>query len=327
MHGTVIVELVQSKEGKQAGAIVSSELAAMFAYQIIPTIRSHYYDPSKPGMDAAAYERKCRAFAARIGLRPDQWAQVTLPCFISLDWDTRHTFVRQTLAAPRLSAEALAAFDLSRCVNVIPAAAPGAAAPPLVLAPAPPAANLMDRLAPDETRAHDHQAELLRRQLHDDALRRNLLVQAWNNLNQDDLRVRLRWTASLEDVRFIIVLERMYMPLSKISPDIHSPVEHMVGTIKREVKKAARACDFSPRLWKGKTYQEFINDAVARRGNGESGKAHIGGSVKKQVTICRILAAEKGEMVMIDHVPGRRTASQYQVPGTGGGWITYTNLT
>lgn len=101
----------------------------------------------------------------------------------------------------------------------------------------------------------------------------------------------------------------------------------MVDTVKREFNKSARVCDLSPRLWKGKTYQELINDAVARRGHGDAGKAHTGGSVKKRVTIFRNLAAEKGEMVTIDHAPGRRTASQYQVLNKGGGWITYMNLT
>ena len=111
--------VVQTKEGNPAQGPVSSELAAMFTHAILPTLRSHYYDPSKPGMGWEAYENKCRAFAEKMKLPKKDAHRVTLPCYISLDWDTRHTWVRQYVAMPGRSSDALAAFDDETFITIL----------------------------------------------------------------------------------------------------------------------------------------------------------------------------------------------------------------
>lgn len=311
---------MQSVQGKPAGAPVSSELAAMFAFAVIPTIRKHYYDPAK-GMGELQYKNKCKAFAQRIGLPPDEWPRVTLPCFISFDWDTRHTYVREYLASERVPDPVLAQVDNDAIVEHLGREY----APPLPPRTGPASAINLTLLAQPvcpKKRPHERPNMLYATEVRDHADRRANGLARHKEVTGEDLILMARWKAALKDTRYITVDKRQYMPLSKVSPDIHSPVEHLVGTVKKCVRNAMLGCDLSDaQLWKGKTYQRFINNAVSTSGNGADGQHHIGGSVKKQILICQILAAEKTEWLTLDHQFEGYKKTIHTMYGTAGAWI------
>lgn len=314
---------MQTKEGSQAQAPVSSELAAMFTHAILPTLRSHYYNPNKPGMGWRDYEDKCQEFAERIGLPEDEWYRVTIPCFFSLDWDTRHTWVRQYIAMPGRGADHLAAFDeLTFTEKGITKSQP--CRPPEA------AFDLNDALDPAK-RALQLQMMKSLREVQQSADERETFRADFYKAENYDMVHHARWKKSISDNNFLTVLPQQFMPLSKVSADIHSTVEHMVGTIKGEVRRLLLASDFGDaELWKGRTYQSFVNKAVASRGNGAKGKHHIGKSTEKQRIICRILAAEKGFEFDVRYtfgVPSEKKKKWHTVCGTAGGWIRDTKWT
>ena len=298
----------------------------MFTHAILPTLRSHYYDPTKPGMGWEAYEQKCKAFAEKIKLPNKDAHRVTLPCFISIDWDTRHTWVRQYIAMPGRSADALAAFDdQTFIIHGLPnnTATPASAPPPAAF-------NLFDALEPAERLLQlSHVSRL--QQAENIVSERTRYRDEFFARTACDMILAARWKPSLSNNNFITVLAQQFMPLSKISPDIHSPAEHMVGTIKNTVKALLLACDFGDvELWKGRTYQRFINEAVATRGNGNAGQHHIGKSVQKQEIICKILATDEGKAFPVHYVfgkPGEKKRKVHTVHGTAGGWIKATGWT
>lgn len=312
--------VLQSKEGAPAQAPVSSELAAMFTHSILPILRSHYLTPDR-GWEA--YERQCQDFARRIRLPRKDWHRVTIPCFFSLDWDTRHTWVRQYVAMPGRSAEHLSACDDATFAEH-----------GLMVTDPPPtptgATDLLDALDLGKRGRHKQMFASLQQAEESEHDREAYREQFYASTGHD-IVLRGRWKRSLSDDNFITVLPQQYMPLSKVSADIHSPVEHMVGTLKRQVRKLLLGSDFNDvELWKGRTYQQFINKAVASRGNGDDGKHHIGKSVEKQVIICRILAADKGVEFPVRYTfgkPGPKKKTLHTVCGTAGGWIKDTKWT
>jgi hypothetical protein len=79
-----------------------------------------------------------------------------------------------------------------------------------------------------------------------------------------------------------IILVRMcgfpvqWMPLPKVAPDMHIPVERMVRTVKADVQRRLHAYDLNiQKLWKGTVYQQFIEDAVNDKSNDSHGLDHI----------------------------------------------------
>lgn len=317
---------MQNVQGKPAGAVVSSELAAMFAFAVIPTIRKHYYDPGKPGKGLAQYKRRCKDFAARIGLPHAEWPRVTLPCFLSFDWDTRHTYVRETLASERVPAAVLADVANNAMIKHLgPEFAPPL--PPGLGAVGPVAAEgvtvLTQPVCPQK-RPHN---SVYAKEVTEHEARCTARLARYKIDKHVDLILKAKWDAALVDTRYITVDKRQYMPLSKVSPDIHSPVEHLVGTVKRCVREALLRDLSDAQLWKGKTYQDFINNAVSTRGNGEEGRHHVFGSVKKQILICKILAAEKSEQLTLPYQFKNSKMKTHLMNGTAGAWIRSTKWT
>jgi hypothetical protein len=51
-------------QGNKPQAIVASELIAMFSADVLPTLRTYYYD----GGNEDSYEKQCKEFAAKVGL-------------------------------------------------------------------------------------------------------------------------------------------------------------------------------------------------------------------------------------------------------------------
>lgn len=117
----------------------------------------------------------------------------------------------------------------------------------------------------------------------------------------------------------------------KSTPDIQSPAEHGVGTVKRDVREQLLQFDMhSDKLWEGRQYQEFVRNAVNARLTGEAGRHHVRGSVRKLPCILKILAADAGTDVTLHYVFGEDTPGKQRVhvvKGTGGAWIRDTRWT
>lgn len=315
---------MQTKQGKTAQAPVSSELAAMFCIAVLPKLR----DIHKKGRSNEQYRQECKDFAQLIGLPKAEWGRVTIPCFMSFDWDTSHTFLRYCMGLCRLSDKQLKAFDdaASRPVlrSFLNARVPYHDDPVEDDSVEDRSFNLLDGIA---AAGRKRQQDLRAQKLFD--AEKALILQKYAEDWENDVVLSARWEAALNDHRFLTMHERQYMPLSKVSPDVHSPVEHMVSTLKRTVRQEMLALElFNDSLWKGRTYQQFIEKAVETRGRGEAGRTHIRGSVDKQIIICRVLAANPDELVEFDYAfNGAKHATRWVIPGFAGNWITDNRLT
>ena len=314
---------VQTMEGHIPRANVASELAAMFKFAILPTLRRHYYKPGTPG-PAEPFRTQCQTFAAEAVLPAAERHRVTFPAYISVDWDTRHTWMRQFLAMPGGSLAAMTACDDDTFAHHLPASTSTRRAAPAADAPA--AENLLLSLSQEGRDVHVRKMARLHHQTQvnttREEYRRNFLADA-----KVDIVHRGRLEKSLNNHAFITILAQQVMPLSKISPDIHSPVEHMVGTIKRFVTARLVEGNLSDAsLRHGRTYQQLIDEAVLQKGSGDAGQHHVRKSVQKQEIICRILAAETGETFDVDYEfaerkPGDKKQTRHTVRGTAGQWI------
>jgi hypothetical protein len=149
--------------------------------------------------------------------------------------------------------------------------------------------------------------------------------------NGVDLWLLTQWKESIMMPEFCCLLPQQFMPLSKVSPDLHNCAEHMVGTLKSDVRRQLLDSDLNnPELWKGRAYQAMLLDAVRERGNGPSGLNHVRRSVEKWPCTCAILAADEDEEVTLHYIfgkPGPNKQSVHVVKGTAGQWIRISKWT
>jgi hypothetical protein len=70
----------------------------------------------------AATRRTLRADARllqqKIGLPEEKWTLITLPCFLTLDWDNHHDPLRQALSMPRISEKQMREEELAVCKDL-----------------------------------------------------------------------------------------------------------------------------------------------------------------------------------------------------------------
>lgn len=313
---------MQTVEGKAARAPVASELAAMFCHSVLPTLQKHYIEDHTDAKQKEAYEAKCKALAAKLKLPEADWPLITMPFFISMDWDTRHTWVRQVLATPRQTERQLEIFYREALDTAIGSSQNAAAAP------------VGDAGVRDADNRGGISAHMTRnRQLQDT---RNAHRATYRQQHGHDCELYAAWERALMlPSTWGTLIPQQFMPLYKISPDMHCPPEHMVGTIKLDVREALLAMDLTQAsLWRGQTYQELLVKAVEVRGNGVAGRYHISRSVEKQPLICQILAAEEDEELELQWVFGKkkmdnrknkgkasRRKTVHTVKGTAGRWI------
>lgn len=132
-----------------------------------------------------------------------------------------------------------------------------------------------------------------------------------------------------------------FMPLPSLSPDLHSPIEHMVGTIKGEIKRWARGQDkHSPDLFSAAYWQAGVTGIMNKFvvGGPSCAANHCNGSITKWKNCVKIVAANKGDVVDCEVSPPqlkRKRGGQPKAPllpraewpmvhvqekGTGGGW-------
>lgn len=325
---------VQKKMGGVPQAMVSSELAAMFDLRVWPKLLECYLLPADEFSEAqirANYDQQCKDFAAKIG-RP--WTEVHYPFFISMDNCKKHPWLRKLMLEPRLSEGTRSLVDagVAACVqqqqqqqrnNVIQRRA-------FIIALEIAARRgwiastdyvLGQSLAEARAARGDYDDEIS--QWHAEFKRKHGCTyeqSCWRLLAWKHAFIR---TISPEQ----------FMPLVECTPDIHAPVEHMVGTLKRNVRKLMWSVPAD--LWVGKTYQMYLNNLVQTRGNGAAGRKHIAGSVRKQPLTCEILAAETDEIVELHYVfggvrlPGKKDKRTrvWRVKGTAGGYIRQSKWT
>lgn len=312
---------------------MASELAAMFCHSVIPTLRSHYLrqattDREQTEGEIKEYEKKCKDLAVKLQMKPHEWPLVTLPFFVSMDWDSRHTWVRSVLAVPRVRAPRMqTATD-----EALEAALPGYSQEAESQANARAAADTRR----DASNRGGFSAAMVRQAAV--APTRQQQLDAYIEQHGVDPRLYYLWRMALvQPELWATMIPLQFMPLSKVSPDIHCVVEHMVGTVKNAVRMHLMQDDLQNKaLWLGQTYQHSLVQAVNARGRGQKGVKHISGSVRKQPLVCEILAADEGEELELRYVFGEASTGQrnskgrkelHKVKGTAGEWIRLNKWT
>jgi hypothetical protein len=346
---------VQNVGGTDAGALVSSEFAAMMDLIILPALRKLY------GNTAEQLQAACQCFAEELGLEDAgiDWCKVTFPAYISFDNASVHEYGRKLLFRPRQSDEKLYKVlckqyqkdfgekcDLPTDYDVFAHRRPPPPPPP---GPGPDttiAHNLLDaqrggrqepsayvappKKEPPKQSEQDKRNVLLREILQDN-------LQTFYDSNGYSWENWALWQLSCSDDEqiampgMICLLPQQLMPLPPVTPDIHSPVEHLVGSVKWHVHSQVieHFADSNVDFFSARTYQKWIEDAVEKYGNGERGQRHVRRSVEKQKCICQILRTPVGKTVRVEYVvdddgadPNGTKQTVHTVQGTGGGWIT-----
>lgn len=347
---------LQTVNGKEAQGLPSSEWAAMLDLVILPELRRFY--------EGAGYEAACKSFAKRLGLDDKHWHKVHLPAFISWDNAPVHRWAHKLVLQPRQADDKVSGLikqeyeDQLRkgewgdtlqstaapsdfgILDVFPERKlqPAAPGPDTSITPVV-AQNILARLRQEpvlgghqKARAYVRPPPRLTPQEADDLALRKLMTRrldSWAIKNEG-----ASWMAlQLKQLTFklpgmLCLLPQQIMPLPKVTPDIHCPVEHMVNTIKTKVYARVREHLFGEDMMKGVTYQRWVNDVIEKHCNGEPGRKHVRRSVEKQFWICKIVAAAPGAMVQVQWIFGDggenksgRKKTAHSVRGTGGHWI------
>lgn len=302
----------------------------MFTFGVLPTIRDHYFNPSKDSWQD--YSMKCWEFAKQLGIPYEERHRITIPCYFSIDWDHRHTWLREFIASPGRSDSAKEQCDreelhkrwpqllqeiddLQKRVQELEL---GLAAP----------FNLQELVGEPDGEVLERRAAVNSLAAKQQDLQQR--IHTTSTQGQMDIYLHAYFVKSQHHAVFITITLEQFMPLSKISPEVHCPIEHLVRTVKSYVLKQFIDCKDVEKLRQGRTYQQFINDAVREKGNGEAGRHHLKKSVQKQEIICRILAAPKGCKFTVHYrfgEPGPNKTEVHEVVGTAGGWIADTAWT
>ena len=325
---------MQTSDGRPAQSTVSSELAAMFTFAVLPTLRKHYYDPDDPGKRCwQTYEKQCAEFAEDAGIPIEERHRITVPAYISMDWDKRHNWLRECIASPGRSEAARRSCELARLQEQSPAVAETLARlEPSIEKGLPGPSNRSSEIslrADDQRRIAQEQDAWLNLQKEYDMKKGEEAesVAEFRRICSVDMYLQAFFAKSQREDLFLTITPEQYMPLSEVSPDIHSPIEHLVRTIKADVKKKfQKPGNTDAKLKQGRTYQVWINNAVRSKANGEAGRHHITSSVKKQEIICKILAANAGTIFSVAYQfgDGPNVKKNHQVVGTAGAWIKNT---
>lgn len=305
---------VQTADGKDARGLVASELAAMVSLKTLPDMLS-FYDPA----DAAHFEQLCRAFAVQLQLPEQAYVDIHYPFFFSPDWDPRHYYVRSVMSTPRVCDAELQHMQRSWLMEDFPEIYPPRGALKRQCGGTP----QLQYSAPSPADWAASQAALQQAVAQWEAEHGGVNYFKWR-----------MWDAARSDPRLRTMLPEQYHPLVKVTPDLNSPAEHAVGTIKHAVRDMLLRHDLhDPRLWKGRVYREFVQQCLEERFAGVNGRHHVAGSVRKLPWIAAILAAPKGVPVHIPYVFGSAPGEPVREPGpedvhvvkgTGGAWIRDT---
>jgi hypothetical protein len=184
----------------------------MFCHSVVPKLRSYYLKDPTNARQVKAYKQKCRKFAAKLQLPQWQWPLVTLPFFISMDWDPRHSWVRQVLACPRAQDDEIGAvLRDAREAN-------------FTLAPALDPAQMESDNVRDADNRGGLQPMLSR-------ARKNLQTldqqrEQYRKRHKHDCELMALFNKAIaEPSMWATLIFQQFMPLSKVSPDMHCTPE------------------------------------------------------------------------------------------------------
>lgn len=291
MRACSMTVCVQKKCGGDPQTLVSSEFAAMLDLVILPELVKPYKAAGE-----AAFKQACVNIAAQIGVH---WTEVHYPFFLSTDNDHKHPWARKLLLKPRVTAHKLAELE-GEALQFVATCTDG----------------MTNSMLAEAAAAEQPAAQRIR---HNACVAEHGCTpwQRW-----------WRREADKPDKPFLrTVAPEQWMPLVSKTPDIHQVVEHMVGDIKKDVKRRMHFGLYIDEQLLAKTYQEYISGAVRRFGNSEWGKENIRGSCKKQPLLCRILEEDEGVPVLLVHTCGAAHGSAgscafhiHHDIGTAGGW-------
>jgi hypothetical protein len=284
---------MQNAEAKKAGALVSSEFAAMLDIAILPTLDSHYAD------NPILHSKEMARLLARGGLKVP-WHQVHHPYFVVLDNDKRHPLGQSMLTAQRKSVCVSQAALKARAWDLLCRGLPTREL-----------ANCRERLEKSEAEFQIEMAEFVFRSMY----------------GAFPLEC-----ASHEFGRLIpgcsILWPQQVQPLSSKTPELNMPAEHFVRTVKIRVRKLIEECDWGDdKLLFAVTYQRHLRSLEAGDLNGV-GKGQIARSVEKMPWAARILAAPEDDIVYCHYTFGNgganlsgRKKTVHGVKGRAGKWM------
>lgn len=314
--------------------MVSSELAAMFDLRVWPELLKADLLPASDFSAAEIkthYNNLCKDFAKQIG-RP--WAEVHYPFFISMDNCKKHPWLRRLMLRPRVSDAKLEPVRefvrgqvqlwrdevaLAATTSIERDIMSGSGIP---IGPIDEWGSMTARyVACERQRRGELEPQLNAKHAAFEAAHGCTLEQSiWREL---------AW----ERPWFRTICPEQFMPLVECTPDIHCVVEHMVRTLKHYVRTRMWHED-SDAWWRAVTYQQYLEQAVREKGNGEAGLHHIAGSVRKQPFVCEILAEHEYNYVVIEYEfggpaknPNRPKRTTWYVRGRAGDYISETRWT
>lgn len=321
---------MQTTEGNDQHGVTSAEFAAMFDQHILPDLRSFY--------EGDGFDEACQVFAKKIG-RESEWRNVSLPAFLSLDNATIHVWARKLMCVPRVHADTINEHVNARIKKEFDIA-PGAyeavpRPPPPPPRPEPsangPAQNLAACLqgrplvrapTPEPVQAAAPAPGLTQEQ---QGVRNRVLfaLAAYKERTGDDLVEVVKREMALTMPGMRCLFPQQFMPLYEVTPDVHSPVEHMVGTLKRYVQRRMREqLTNRDALMAARSYQQWLREAVATLGNEAAGRHHITRSIEKQKCICQILATPVHKIVVVKYTfKWSKNKHEWRVRGSAGAWI------
>lgn len=302
---------VQAMTGNDAKSAVASELSAMFANSVLPWIRSFYLHQEKP------LEQLCAEYCAMRGLPAHEWPSVHIPASFVIDNDPRHAAMRQYIALPRVNMVEKQQQWLGRCRDEQQAhdAMHGEPSQPVPQRPhvfayqqQSEAYNLqhcdiaLDRVT-EASPAEFQRAKRRRDQQRSDQAVLNRFAAEHGGVDLYQVHV---WVHARTDSRYLCVRPEQWAVHPANTPEMNSPAEHMVKTLKEYVhgQMTDAHCNLAV-LKRGCEYQQWIQDAVQQRGNGDTGRWQIMRSVEKLSCIHRILSAPTDAEIEVQFIFNR----------------------
>lgn len=347
--------LVQTADGSLAQAIPASEFAAIFFVYLLPEMRKRY--PADPDQFHDERVRFCESRE----LAKELADEIPIPSNISLDHATIHPQMRLlglqmhfehgkycALIRQRVAEEH--GVELPEDWHPVPdpaeaaELAAAAAEPPPVYT----SETAVDLCSMGNTVAE--RAELAAQQLdpvHQQAAQRKQRCaqlqrqrevaecKAHAELQAIGVQPEQAIAAAISHVkrrhlRACRLPPELFAPLSKCSGEIHSPIEHPIGMVKRDVVVDVLEDLCSDALLEADTYRRFIEASVAKwdqRIVDSPLDNWSTRSVDKQLCILKILAAPRGHRFQVEHTfyNGHAAAGDLRtvhwVVGTAGAYI------